>query len=260
MNQSRFLTFTNICLCVRKLLEAVMVRGGKPAANPGIPRSLWISGLDATARKSTCFNINFVIQSYGTTCCKEIRVNLVPHRILRALFPVTALTIVLVAIEVCVQQNYRMSANDPQIQMAQDAATGIADARQAIATQRVRYPRVDISKSLTPWLAVYDRHGALLAASATLDGAGPVPPSGVFQNAMTVPDDRLTWQPRVGVRAAIDVRPIAGGGFVVAGRSLREVEHREGDLLRILLGAWLAAVGVSIAWALVQRPPFAPVL
>lgn len=174
------------------------------------------------------------------------------NTLLRALLPAAALTIALGAIEVCVQQNYRMSANDPQIQMAEDAATSIADARLAVAAQRARYPRADIAKSLAPWLAVYDKHGTLLAASATLDGAGPVPPAGVFQSAMALGDDRLTWQPRVGVRAAIDVRAIAGGGFVVAGRSLREVEQREDDLVRILLGAWVAALGVSIAWAFVR--------
>jgi hypothetical protein len=155
-------------------------------------------------------------------------------------------------VAVAVQQNYRMSADDPQIQMTQDAATSIAIARQEVVAERARYPRVDVARSLAPWLAVYDRRSNLLEGSATLDGTGLLPPAGVFQSARTSLDDRVTWQPRPGVRAAIVVRQTADGGFVVAGRSLREVEKREDDLTRLLLVGWLAAIGISIAAALLR--------
>lgn len=164
--------------------------------------------------------------------------------LLWALLPMALSTVCLGAVEVAVQQSYRMPADDPQIQMAQDAASNNALAKAAVAALRERYPGVDIARSLAPWLAVYDSRGVLIDSSAKLDGYGPVPPAGVFASAAASGEDRITWQPRPGVRAAIVVRETSDHGFVVAGRSLREVEKRESNLMRMMTIAWGFAIAV----------------
>jgi hypothetical protein len=135
------------------------------------------------------------------------------------------------------QQNLRSGANDPQIQMAQDAA-GALDAG-AQPTSLVSVGRVDVAHSLAPFLVVFDSSGKVLATDGQLDGHDPIPPSGVLASAANNPPDIVTWQPRSGVRIAAVVVPWQGGS-VLAGRSLAQVEIRESNALLIALAAWLA--------------------
>ena len=122
------------------------------------------------------------------------------------------------------QQVIRQSANDPQIQMAEDAAARLAAGAAADAT--VPRATVDIASSLAPFVIVYDAQDRVIASSATLDGATPRLPEGVLAAARQSGEDRVTWEPRAGVRIAAVVVPYHGGA-VLAGRSLREVERRE---------------------------------
>jgi hypothetical protein len=71
---------------------------------------------------------------------------------------------------------------------------------------------------------------------------------GVFDYTRAHGQDRITWQPRSGVRSAAIVARYGGAhpGFVLAGRSLREVEARE-DRLTLMVGiAWAATLGASL--------------
>ena len=140
-----------------------------------------------------------------------------------------------------IQQNYRMGANDPQIQMAQDAASAISAGQNL--SMVVPAGQVEISRSLAPYLIVYDDSGNVLASSALLDGQSPRLPAGVFDYVRQHGEDRITWQPREGVRQATVITRYAGNtsGFVLAGRSLREVEVRI-DQSELMVG---------IAWALI---------
>jgi hypothetical protein len=151
-----------------------------------------------------------------------------------------------------VQQNYRQSANDPQLQMARDAAVRLSSG--VPPTDVVGDARVDLARSLAPYQIVYDDGGAVLASSGTLDGHAPRPPLGVLQTAADRGEDTLTWQPRPGVRSAIDVVPWSSGGAggtVLAGRSLAEVEQREDELTLTVGAGWIAVLGASAAAALV---------
>ena len=58
-------------------------------------------------------------------------------------------------VHVAVQQNYRQSLNDPQIQMAEDGAAKLGDGGVP-ADIVVRGGMIDIAQSLAPWIAVYD--------------------------------------------------------------------------------------------------------
>jgi len=145
-----------------------------------------------------------------------------------------------------VQQSMRWGANDPQIQMAEDAAAALASG----GTPESMLPaaRVDISTSLASFMVIYDNTGKPLASSALLNGEMPVLPAGVFDYVRQKGEDRVSWQPQPGVRMAIVVVPISGGqaGFVMAGRSLREVEKRVDQLGQITLIAWLATLAGSL--------------
>jgi len=145
-------------------------------------------------------------------------------------------------------QVLRMSANDPQIQLAEDAAQRVNTGEDVAHILPDR--KVDIAASLAPFVIVYDNAAQPVASSATLDGATPTPPRGVLEYVRSHSQERVTWQPRPGVRIASVVIRTANG-FVVAGRNMREVEIREGRVFKLAALGWLAAnVALSIIWLL----------
>ena len=164
---------------------------------------------------------------------------------LKIFFGVGILTIIFGTIYVASQQVLRISANNPQIQMAEDAATGLssgsavpADFMPATRTQ------FDMSQSLAPFTMIFDGSGTLLESSANLAGTTVIPPVGTFDYAKMHGEDRFTWQPEVGLRYAVVLKYYAGSrpGFVLVGRSLREVENQESNLEKIVGLAWLLCV------------------
>ena len=150
-----------------------------------------------------------------------------------------------------VQQSLRMGANDPQIQMAEDAAAAISGG--AAPGSVLPAPQVDISTSLAPFIVVYSDGGEVLASSALYHGAAPKLPSGVLTYTRQKGQDRVSWQPEPGVRMAAVVVAYGGAqpGFVLAGRSLREVEIREDQAEQIAgLAMLVTLVGSLIVVAL----------
>jgi hypothetical protein len=150
-------------------------------------------------------------------------------------------------IYIVVQQELRTGANDPQQQLAEDAAARLnaGAARADLATGA----KVDLATSLAPFLVIYDATGSVLATDGQLDGAPPEIPKGVLDAARANGIDAVTWQPRSGVRIATVTVPWAGGS-VMAGRSLRLVEERESQLELLVGAGWVATV-VALAFALV---------
>lgn len=174
-----------------------------------------------------------------------------------AWLPLAALiTLVCGIVYVSVHQNFRSSANDPQIQMAEDAAEALENG-VAIVTI-LGNSKVEIEKSLAPYLVMYDQAGKPVAGSGELNGKLPTLPEGVFKYAKNKGEDRITWQPEKGIRSAIVVVPYnspnAQGGFVMAGRSLREVEKREHQLTVRVALLWIISLG--ILWGLVNSLSF----
>jgi hypothetical protein len=103
---------------------------------------------------------------------------------------------------------------------------------------------------------VFDDSGNVLGSSATLHGAIPIYPSGVLDYTLKNGEDRLTWQPERGVRMATVVVRYSKG-FVMAGRSLREVEIRIGNIEKIcglaMLLIWAVTLFVITMGELVER-------
>jgi hypothetical protein len=157
-----------------------------------------------------------------------------------------ALTGVCGLVYVSVQQDLRQGANDPQIQMAEDAAASLEAGASAASV--VPNTSVELATSLQTYLMVFDQSAHLVASSATLHGQPPPFPPSVLTNARG--QDRITWQPEPGVRGAVVVQPWRGG-FVVAGRSLRMVEERENTALLITGLAWAATLAATAVAAVV---------
>ena len=102
-----------------------------------------------------------------------------------ALFlPVAALASALCGLVYVVgQQELRSAADDPQIQLVEDAAARL-DAG-AMPSEVVGPTVADIATSLAPFVVVYDRAGTVLASDGSLDQALPRVPMGVLESART---------------------------------------------------------------------------
>jgi hypothetical protein len=146
-----------------------------------------------------------------------------------------------------VQQSLRTGADDPQRQIAEDAAARLSSGARPedVATG----PSVDLAASLAPFTIVYGADGGVVASTGLLDGRAPTPPEGVLRAAVDGGSNAITWEPQDGVREAIVVFPwsaSSAGGTVLVGRSLRAVEERE-DTLTLMVGAGLVVALVASA-------------
>lgn len=186
------------------------------------------------------------------------------HTCIKWLPLAVGITLLCGVIYATVQQNYRTSLDDPQIQMAEDAAAAIQNG--ASATSVIPAGTVDLDASLAPWVAVYDASGAELASSGELNGAPPKLPQGVFDTStwhafaedgiklqLPANEDRFSWQPQPDVRQAVVLIKASNGDFVASGRNMREVENREGALMSMVGIGWaVTIVATFVAQAIAQ--------
>ena len=158
---------------------------------------------------------------------------------------VVATTAVCGLVYVTVQQSLRQSANDPQIQMAEDAADALVAG--ASAESVVSSNHVDVARSLAPFTVVYNDNGQVIASSGMLHRQPLKLPAGVLDDVRIHGDSRLTLQPESGVRIASVIVKYDGDrpGFVLSGRSMREIESRTSQIRIFVAIAWVVVVGVS---------------
>jgi hypothetical protein len=173
-----------------------------------------------------------------------------------------ALTGVCLLVYGTVQQNYRQSLNDPQIQMAESAAFELGQSElNATVASVIPTTASDYTDELTPWLAVYDGSLKLLASSGAELKESPQPPVGVFESAkdgngkdtMEPNENRVTWQLGLGPngrQALVVVYVPERDLFVVAGRNMREVENREAQLGTFVGLAWLVLMAATFVTSL----------
>jgi hypothetical protein len=136
----------------------------------------------------------------------------------------------------------RQDANDPQVQLAEDGAAALEKGRSI--SQVVPADTIDVAHSLAPFVIVLDDAGKPLASSGLLDAQVPIPPPGVLAFVRDNGEERVTWAPRPGVRLASVVHRVGGQrpGFIIAARSLREVQWRIARLIRIIAVGWTLSV------------------
>jgi hypothetical protein len=165
-----------------------------------------------------------------------------------------AVTLVCALIYATVQQNYRESSNDPQIQIAEDTAAELSNGSSP--EQVVPAPEeINIADSLAPWVAVYSGAGVPLVSSGELNGTMPMLPQGVFgvakasvgKDTAEPYEDRITWQAGAGVRQAVVLVWVPQTDqYVASGRGMREVENREGSLTFAVGVGWIVMMVATL--------------
>lgn len=152
-----------------------------------------------------------------------------------------------------VQQDIRIGANDPQIQIAEDVSRQILTGESPL--DFIPPIKVDVSQSLANYIIIFDNKGKVVGSSAQLDGKDPVIPQGVFAQTKKLGETRFTWQPKTEVRSAVVVDYYKGlnSGYVLVGRSLREIEKREDNLGLIVFLAWLVTLGTSLTATVILK-------
>lgn len=127
--------------------------------------------------------------------------------------------------------------------------------------------RVDMARSVQPFLMVFDRRGSLLSSSVEIGGRQPVFPSSVFDNVSGGGEDHVSWMPQDGVRGGVVVIGWRGG-YVVAGSSDRLIDEERGNLhvamlltegvLVLVVGALALVIGVLHPLRRPAQPPRTP--
>ncbi len=149
-----------------------------------------------------------------------------------------------------VQQNYRLSANDPQAQTATESVKdlGQVDDLNAIGPN---LGKIDISQTSNPFLVIYDDSGKPVIGNGYLDDKLPTLPAGVFATAKKMSDNRFTWQPKNSLRFAAVLKHYTGkqNGFILVARSLNETDKRIGLLTKGAGLALLLILIVSFIWS-----------
>jgi hypothetical protein len=154
---------------------------------------------------------------------------------------IALLTLVALSTYTVFQQDMRLGANHPQVEMAESLAQNLQSGESLSGSLP---SSVDVEKSLDPFVIVYNSTGKPVYSTGYLNGSVPELPKGVLQYTRQHHEDRITWQPRSDVRIAAVIVNYGGrdGGFVLAGRSLRVVEQQESSLLHIVGLAYLGAL------------------
>ena len=153
-------------------------------------------------------------------------------------------TVIMLLIYVTVQQSYRTGLNDPQIQIARDLSLKLEQGKPVEAS--LTNDPFDITKSLSPFIVLYDAQGKPLRSNAFFDGKMPQVPAGVFKEVKKNNEYDVSWQPRKGVRMAMvivkaNTTPVQ---FVAAGRSMVEVEGRIKNMSTMIFIAWIICLAI----------------
>ena len=93
-----------------------------------------------------------------------------------------------------VQQNYRQNGNDPQIEIAEDTASALAQGAQL--QDVIPNGNVDAAKSLAPFAIITDSSGKVLASDVVVNSSIETIPSGAYSTAKSKGENRITWQPQ----------------------------------------------------------------
>ncbi len=156
-----------------------------------------------------------------------------------------------------VQQDIRQSANDPQIQIAEDLRESLNSGKKI--EELITVNNIDLNKSLASFVIIFDEQDHPVSSQASLDGKMPVPPAGVFEYVGRQGQERFTWQPKQNVRIAAVVVKYSKG-YILVGRSLREVEKRENWILTMAGITWVGTLFVTFVASLIfsTRPSYQP--
>lgn len=141
-----------------------------------------------------------------------------------------------------VQQNYRQNANDPQTEIISGLIEPLSQGQSPEALNSAQ--RQDLSRTLSPFVMVFDEKGKVVASTAELNGKVPTVPMGILSSAKKYGENRVTWEPAPNVREAtiVDYYKGKSSGYVLVGKSLTEVEKRVDQLTQTVFVLWLVTL------------------
>jgi len=170
---------------------------------------------------------------------------------LKAWLPLAVLaSLVAGMVYLAAHQVLRQSANDPQIQLAEDWTDQIVGGTDANRLNLGSF--IDPGRSLAPFGIVYDQDGNIIASSVSSPSTMKQP-DGVFDTVDAAPTKtaQYTWQPASGERYAAVLRRATfdtASYYVLAGRNLRAVEERVQRVTWIITVSWaVTLVAVLVA-------------
>ena len=162
-------------------------------------------------------------------------------------------TIIIMLVYAVAQQQYRTSANDPQVQIANELCSYLEQGKSIDAF--FAGDTIDLNTSLLPFTVLYNADGKPVRTTALLNKQPPQLPAGVLQTAALQKENRVTWQPQPGIKMATVIKrvnlPVTA--YVMCGRSLYETEQRTSNLIRMISLAWVTCMLVIMihgAWML----------
>lgn len=169
---------------------------------------------------------------------------------IRKLPLLVAITLLSATFYVGLQQTIRLLANEPQIQIVKDVANVLVNGVDPVSI--LGDSKTEISITPDPYIIIYDLNGKLIASSATLNGEDPKIPTDVLNYVKIHGEERLTWQPELGLRQAIVAAKYNGSnsGIIVVGRSLEETEKLINTVGFEMLIGWLLTIILSFFAAL----------
>lgn len=149
-----------------------------------------------------------------------------------------------------IQQIHRSLLNDPQIDIVRDAVAKLEAGKEPVEVVG-RGPdmneKIDLEKSLSPFVGVYDKNGTPLETNGKIENTPPKPPIGVFEYALVNGEHTVSWQPNKSTRIALVVRPVKNsrGWFVASGRNMSEDEKRIENIFKIYVCSIFFALVVT---------------
>lgn len=161
------------------------------------------------------------------------------------------ITGILLLIYASVQQVYRSSANDPQIQLARQASADMCAGKSI--NKYFSFDTISLTQSLATFIELFDKNGQPLKSTGLLNGSLPQLPAGIFEFTKQNKEDILTWQPQPGVRMAMVCELIEPPceGYIAVGRSLKETEIRAANLVKIISITWIACMLVLLTHSII---------
>lgn len=170
--------------------------------------------------------------------------NTILARVLRHWIPLAITISMLCAIiYLVIQQDIRIGGYNPQIQMAEDMANTLNNGKSFTPSETI-----DISRSLSPFYIIFDKHQLASTSTGILNGTIPIPPAGVLTSSKGTSqpgENRLTWQPQANVRIATIVVKY-NDGYVLVGRNMREIEIRIRQQSENIFIGWMSTLFVSL--------------
>jgi hypothetical protein len=147
-----------------------------------------------------------------------------------------------------IRQNDRGLAYDPLIQPSEYYAKLISNGEAAPEAIVPSEPTQDLGSSVDTFLVIVDDSGKSIGSSLTIGKKLPEVPAEVLDKAKQTGQNLAAWRPQDGPKIAAVITRYTGqaSGYTVVGKSLREVEKREKQLLLATGIAALAALVLSL--------------